>query len=227
MTTTAPNHAEYGDTIDPINWNRIGRRTQPTAEKRHRKQQMTTLTTCVLSRNAKRLAHDSQALHRTLKHDIKGNFLWSLPDRRTLVIQHDEPVHWPDVMPGVITRTHSVEAITPITGVPVQWALIANPTVCVSRGKGRRGKRTPLGEEDWVPWAHRKLDAAINIHEVDATLMPVARGQRHEMTIYHRRVIFTGTGTVACRDTLADIQRAGVGAGKAYGCGLLIVQEAA
>ena len=192
---------------------------------------MTTLTTCALSRNAKRLAHDSQALHRALKHDIPGHFLWSLPDRRTLVIQHDEPVHWPNVMPGVITRTHSVETTTPITGAPVQWALIANPTMSVSRGKGRRGKRTPLGEDAWVPWVRRKLDGAINIptniHSVDATLMPVARGQRHEMTIYHRRVIFTGTGTVASQDALADIQHAGVGAGKAYGCGLLIVQEAA
>ena len=27
MTTTTPNHAEHGDTIDPINWNRIGDQT--------------------------------------------------------------------------------------------------------------------------------------------------------------------------------------------------------
>lgn len=166
-------------------------------------------------------------MHRTLKHDIEGHFLWSLPNRRTLVVQHDVPVHWPEILPGVITRTHSVETTTPITGAPIQWALIANPTMSVSRGKGRRGKRTPLGEDDWEPWVHRKLDGAINIHSVDASLMPVARGQRHEMTIYHRRVIFTGTGSVASHDTLAGVQRAGVGAGKAYGCGLLIVQEAA
>lgn len=188
---------------------------------------MSTITTCALTRNAKRLAHDSQALHRTLKYDIPGHFLWALPDRRTLVVQHDEPVHWPDVMPGVITRTHSTEATTPITGAPINWALIANPTVSVSRGKGRRGKRTPLGEGDWVPWVRRKLDGAINIHTVDASLMPVARGQRHEMTIYHRRVMFTGTGTVTSHDTLTRLQHDGVGAGKAYGCGLLITQEAA
>lgn len=183
------------------------------------------LTTCALTRSAGRIARDSQAMHRTLKHDIPGRFLWSLPESRTLVVQHEEPVHWPGVMPGVVARTHTTTVDTPITGAPVTWALIANPTKSQFR-PGQRGKRVPLPPEEWKAWAGRKLDGAINLHEVDATLMPVARGNRHEMTIYHRRVLYTGTGTVANQQALAGLQRDGVGAGKAYGCGLLIVQEA-
>lgn len=165
-------------------------------------------------------------MHRTLKHDISGHFLWALPDSHTLVVQHEAPVHWPEVMPEVVARTHTTETTTPITGAPIHWALIANPTKCVSRGEGKRGKRTPLPPEEWKAWVARKLDGAINLRDVDATLMPVARGQKHERVVFHRRVLFTGTGTVANQVALAALQHDGVGAGKAYGCGLLIVQEA-
>lgn len=186
---------------------------------------MTRITTCELTRRSRNLVCDSQALHRTLKHDVPGRFLWSLPESHTLVVQHDAPVHWPDAMPGVIARTHTTEVCTPITGAPIRWAIIANPTKA-TRIKGQRGKRTPLPPEEWKAWVVRKLDGAINIHTIDATRMPTARGKRHTMTVTHQRVMFTGTGTVASQATLAELQHAGVGAGKAYGCGLLIVQEA-
>lgn len=182
------------------------------------------LTTCTLTRRAHRITHDSQAMHRTLKYDIPGHFLWSQPDPRTLVVQHDETVCWPDVMPGILARTHTTTATTPITGAPIQWAMIASPTKA-TRIKGRRGKRTPLPPEEWKQWVARKLDGAINIHTIDATRLPTARGRRHTMTVTHRRVMFTGTGTVASQAALAELQHDGVGSGKAYGCGLLIVQE--
>lgn len=182
-------------------------------------------TVCTLTRSSHDLTHDSQAMHRTLKHDIDGDFLWALPDRKTLVIQHETPVHWPNALPGVIARTHTVDVHTPITGAPIHWALIANPTKSISRGMGKRGKRTPLGPDEWESWVRRKLQDAINIHDLDAHLMPVARGKRHTMTTYHRRVMYTGTGTVANQQTLSQLIRDGVGSGKAYGCGLLITQE--
>lgn len=184
------------------------------------------ITTCTLTRSSGRVTRDSQAMHRTLKHDITGRFLWSLPEPRTLVVQHEEPVHWPELMPGVVARTHTTDVSTPPTGVPIQWALIANPTKSVSRGNGVRGKRTSLSPEEWKAWVARKLDGAINLRDVDATLMPVARGQKPDRVTFHRRVLFTGTGTVANRAALSRLQQDGVGAGKAYGCGLLIVQEA-
>lgn len=184
------------------------------------------LTTCTLTSSAARVARDSQAMHRTLKHDIPGRFLWSLPEPRTLVMQHNKPVHWPKVMPGVISRTHTTEVSTPPTGVPIQWALIANPTKSKSRGEGVRGKRVPLPPEEWKAWVARKLDGAINVRDVDATLMPVARGKKPDRMVHHQRVLYTGTGTVANQTALAALQRDGIGAGKAYGCGLLIVQEA-
>lgn len=184
------------------------------------------ITTCTLTRRSRALSRDSQAAHRTLKHDIRGRFLWALPEPRTLVVQHEEAVHWPDVMPGVVARTHTTDVSTPPTGVPIQWALIANPTKSVSRGEGVRGKRIPLPPEEWKAWVARKLNGAINLHAVDATLMSVARGQKPDRMTFHRRVLYTGTGTVANRAALARLQHDGVGPGKAYGCGLLIVQEA-
>lgn len=183
------------------------------------------ITTCTLTRQSRALSRDSQAMHRTLKHDISGHFLWSLPESRTLVVQHETPVHWPDVMPGVVARTHTIDVTTPITGAPIQWAIIANPTKTAFT-RGHRGKRVPLPPDEWKSWVARKLDGAINIHSIDATEMPTARGRRHTMTVTHRRVMLTGTGTVANQAALTALQHDGVGAGKAYGCGLLIVQEA-
>lgn len=184
------------------------------------------ITTCTLTRGSRGLSRDSQAMHRTLKHDIPGRFLWSLPDPHTLVVQHEAPIHWPEALPGVIARTHTVDVSTPMTGVPIRWAVIANPTKCVSRGKGVRGKRVPLPPEEWKTWVARKLDGAVNLREVDATLMPVARGKKPDRMVHHQRVLFTGTGTVTNQAALSALQRDGIGAGKAYGCGLMIVQEA-
>ena len=187
---------------------------------------MTHLTTCALTRKARRLTHDSQAMHRTLAHIAHGHHLWGLPDAHTLVIQHDKPIHWPGVMPGVIDRTHTIETTTPITGAPIEWAIIANPTKARSQGPEKRGKVTPLEPGLWKKWIERKTAGAINIHDVDATPLPTARGQRHTAVVTHRRVLFNGTGTVANHDLLAALQNEGIGRGKAYGCGLLIIQEA-
>ena len=42
----------------------------------------------------------------------------------------------------------------------------------------------------------------------------------------HYRVLVEGVGTVRNSDTLAALMADGVGPGKAYGCGLLLTEEA-
>ncbi|AWB84799.1 type I-E CRISPR-associated protein Cas6/Cse3/CasE [Corynebacterium liangguodongii] len=185
----------------------------------------TLITTCQLSCRARRLERDSQAMHRTLKHVIPGPHLWGVPEHGVLVVQHQEPVHWPTAMPGVVDHSHTVEVTTPITGAPITWAIIANPTRAIAQGMGKRGKRVAVTPDGWKRWIGDRLEGAINIRDLDAAGLPVARGKRHEMRTTHHRVLYTGTGTVANQARLAELQATGIGRGKAYGCGLLIVQE--
>lgn len=165
-------------------------------------------------------------MHRTIAHDL-GKTLWALPDPNTLVIQHTQDVDWLTIMDGVIARSHTVEVSTPMTGAPIHWGLIGNPAKAVMRPGAERGKRQALPPSEWKAWAQRKLGEAINPHSIDATAMPTAHGTKPGMRTTHKRVLFTGTGSVANRDRLAALQHNGVGPGKAYGCGLLIIQETA
>lgn len=183
------------------------------------------LTTCQLSRRARRLVWDAQAMHRTIAHDL-GRCLWAVPDDHTLVVQHSRDVDWLDVMGGVVSRSHTVPVSTPLSGVPVRWGLIANPTKCVRRSGSGRGKRVGLPPEGWKAWVQRRLGEVINIHSIDVAGLPPARGFKTDMRTTHARVLYTGVGTVANHDALRGAQYTGVGPGKAYGCGLLVVQEA-
>lgn len=184
-------------------------------------------STLTLTRAARDLMRDSQSVHRTLMHACRGQRpLWGAPDMSTLVIQHDTPVDWTASMPGIIRQAVTIPTTTPITGAPIQWAVIANPTAAIMQPGAKRGKRRALPPEKWNIWVERKLAAGINIHSIDGCALPTARGTKQTMRTQHRRVLFTGTGTVSNRADLTALQYDGVGPGKAYGCGLLIVTEA-
>lgn len=186
------------------------------------------ITTIRLTRRARGLARDSQAMHRTLAHVLDGRGLWAMPDHRTLVIQHPQPVDWSTHLPGVIAHSHTIERRTHPAGTEVEWALIANPTAAIvppGSPRGTRGKRRALPPEKWNSWVERKLTPALDLHSIDGAALPTAVGKRHGARTIHRRVLFTGLATVTDADALTGLQDHGVGRGKAYGCGLLITQE--
>lgn len=182
------------------------------------------ITTCHLTRNAHRLERDTQTMHRTLAYAM-GRVLWAHPQQHTLIVQHDKPVDWMNVLPGVIAHSHTIDTTTPTTGAVIEWAVIANPTYAAIQ-PGKRGKRSPLPPAKWKSWIARKLDGAINIRTIDAERMPTGRGRKLDRCVTHMRVMFTGSGTVANQQALAKLQSEGIGPAKAYGCGLLLVQEA-
>lgn len=186
------------------------------------------LTTLTLTRHARRLTRDTQALHRTLHHAIGDRGLWALPTPRTLVIQHSSQIPWDDRMPGIIASQLTTHRPINHQGQQIEWALIANPVAAVVP-KGApprtRGKRRPLPPEKWNAWIQRKLGAALDLHRIDGTALPTGVGTRHTMRIVHRRVLFTGNATVTNPDELTSLLDHGVGPAKAYGCGLLLTQE--
>ena len=181
------------------------------------------VTTCALTCRANRLVNDSQALHRTICHTA-GRTLWGLPNRRTLVIQHENPIDWHNSMPGILHRTHTIPAPPASTGDRVRWTLIANPVHSPIQPGEKRGRRTPLPPERWTDWVTRKLGPALHDLAIRHEPLRTTGGWRHTHRVVHRRVLFSGHATVTDSDQLDQLRRNGVGPGKAYGCGLLLVR---
>lgn len=168
---------------------------------------------------------DSQHAHTIIFGMIGERGLWARPQPDTIVVQHKEPVNWA-ACESVVKHSHTVPVTTPPDGATVSFALIGNPTIAKPQGKGKRGKPTPLPPEKWNTWLERRLGDALTIESIDTERLPVARGRYHARNTTHHRVMFLGTAKVHNHNALHHLQVEGVGRGKAYGCGLLILQEA-
>lgn len=179
-----------------------------------------------------RTPRDAYRLHQLVATLTKGadRHLWATPRRGTLIIR--SPHLYETVLPpgvGVTTTT------TPIPGddARVEWALIANPTKAVptplrADGTRPRGRRHPLEADEVPAWVSRKLSGPLADIAVTGTdKLPTAVGYRpksgHRIT--HTRYAIAGTATVTDQQELAALLHAGVGTGKAFGSGLLIVRE--
>lgn len=88
-----------------------------------------------------------------------------------------------------------------------------------------RGIRRPIRDrQEQLDWAHRKLTTAglettgMTIAAERKVTSPSKKGMRLNITT------FTGTATVTDPDLLDTALRTGLGRGKAYGCGLLLLR---
>ena len=185
---------------------------------------MSHLTTIQLSRSARRITRDPQAMHRTIAYALGERGLWSLPDPNTLLIRHESPVCWHTALEGIATSTHTITIDPASVGDRIDWAVIANPTKSVFV-RGKRGTRKPLAPEEWGDWISRKLSPAIRLDVITHEPLPTLTGRKQDRIVRHARVCFTGTGIVRDAAALDEITRHGIGSGKAYGCGLLITRK--
>lgn len=165
---------------------------------------------------------DVQHLHAVVAAHATGDrVLWANPIPRLLLIQAASAV----VLPvRDARRTESAPLVTPPTGAHVEVSLIAAPTKSVHRS-GARGIRRPLPPDGWAGWLRRKTSGALDLEWVRADPAGVRSGRRSGRRITFTRVAYHATGTVTDAAALSTLQRIGVGTGKGYGCGLLLVRE--
>ncbi len=101
------------------------------------------------------------------------------------------------------------------TGGRVRFTADLNAVRC----QARTGRRLPVPTGELPTWVQERLAPALHGMELfDATVMTRSKGR---IPLVVARV--TGTATIADADALIRMLRAGVGRGKAYGCGLLTV----
>jgi hypothetical protein len=172
---------------------------------------------------------DTQTVHRTILHALDGadagRVLWCNPTCGVLIVQAPAPVRASRI--GGVTESHSGQIRTRWdVGTAVLVSLIANPVLSLSAGPGVRGKRAPLPIEEHEEWLRRKLEAAVDLAEVAVQPLGSRTGRRHESVVTHRLTAFFASGTVVDTDALESLIISGVGPGKAYGAGLLLVSAA-
>ncbi len=174
---------------------------------------------------------DAYTVHQAVAASTSGQrVLWAAPTPSLLIVQAEQVV-WRGPATTGIPDVFAVRRWR--DGDRVMFGLIAAPTSGVGRlrpdgtpsdRKGRR--RLPVGEH--ADWLTRKLGSAAQITELTVTPKSAAvgcrPGTRSRITI--TRSLFTGAATVTDADVLAGLVSLGVGTGKAFGCGLLLLKEA-
>lgn len=193
-----------------------------------------------LAPQARRDLADPYDMHRTLVRAFVADeaqtpprFLWRLEASSAwrdpqLIVQSNQPGNWNwlDEMAGYLRQPVETKAVAIDTllqpDARCRFRLLANPTVT------REGKRYGLiSEEAQLAWLSRqgeRLGFHVKMALVTANDMLVSR--KGQVRIQLQRALFEGVLQVRDVAALADAVQAGIGPGKAFGCGLLSLARA-
>lgn len=166
---------------------------------------------------------DTQYMHAIVRAACpEGRPLWAEPEDGLMIIRSHRHIFLdPDQATVLLSRQ---EVDLPSTGATINFALIASPIKMLKESR----RRVPLTPEEWEEWARRKLAGAVDVREVHSRRMGARVGRKVDGTkVTHVRVQFTGLGVVIDPALLASLASSGIGPGKAYGNGLLLVSEVA
>lgn len=185
---------------------------------------MTSTPTPTLYQSVIRLTRpvrDARAVHRAIEHDAHPvRALWAQPSPRTLVVRTSADTRWAG-FPFAAAVSTSLTRTRYDQDQDVDWALVANPTRSSARPTGGRGRRTGIADPGQAAqWARDHLAPALDVAALAGKRLPSAHGQDG---LCLTRWAFSGTAAVNAPDALARLLAEGVGRGKAFGCGLLLI----
>ena len=152
--------------------------------------------------------------------DTDGRLLWAQPRRDMLVVQAPTPAH--------VERLGGVECsasvVTPAfeEGQRVELSGIFNPQAARKSGAGGRGQRTAVPPEHLSAWFTARLAGVVDVAEVRAEPLSALHTHKPGRVVHAARAGFHAEGIVAHPRRLAWLCAHGLGAQKAYGCGLLL-----
>lgn len=150
--------------------------------------------------------------------------LWAMPHPSLLIIQSAEA---PDS--AILSSLGSIVAQRPYrsifcVGAQVVLAGIVNPTRAKKGRDDSRGRRIPVAAADLPSWFQRRIPA-VEMTEIVTEPLEVVRTARPGMRMTHAAAGLSAIGTVIDADALEASLLAGVGAGKAYGFGLILARQ--
>lgn len=140
--------------------------------------------------------------------------LYRLDDgQQRLLVQSAVPPERTDHGIRLTTLDGLLDRLEP--GLRVQFTADLNAVRCQARTR----RRVPVPAGELSEWVNARLTPALQEVELIDTRFVTHTAGRVPLVVAR----LTGIGTVAHRDGLVGMLRAGVGRGKAYGCGLLTV----
>lgn len=193
---------------------------------------LTLLTLDPHNRSVRNDLADVQSMHRTMQRSVESdrqtsNLLWQvITGTGCVAVQSDEPQTWGHLPPGYLKQPPAAVAEQRIVDPGVIDAVsLVNPTRVQTDPATRRKRRLELTHPDEIKeWLRRRFQHTGTVvdSELGARVSLVGRKDRMTMLL------------VACqirvRVNVTDVRafnnliRVGVGRGKAYGCGLLIIR---
>ncbi len=175
---------------------------------------------------------DTHETHRLLAAWVPpaaGRTLWAALTPTLLLVQTSIP---PPPRPQWMAQ-HLFSDYGPALGAlrvgdRVRLDLVANPTRVTREnlGAGRWGppKIRALPADQRAAWLRRRLAAALDVESLWEWDLGPAHGRRRGHTLTHVRHQFRGDAVVRDPAGLRELVRRGVGRGKAFGCGLLLIR---
>lgn len=182
-------------------------------------------TEIFLNHRGRGIPFDSDLMHRILTRAFDSDhFLWSMPRAGVVLVQSDAPLP-PETFHGEASSIRAKCVPTTFThGQRVEIAGIVNPTKA-QRRDGRHSAKVKLPDDQVPAWIARRMSGAVSLSQIDVESMSPAQGRRKDKsTILHTRRAFHAFATVTDPDRLASLIESGIGQGKRFGCGMLIVK---
>lgn len=193
-----------------------------------------------LAAQARRDLADPYDMHRTLvrafvvdETQTPPRFLWRLEASSTwrdpqLIVQSNQPGNWTwmNEMSGYLKKPVETKAVAIDTllkpDARCRFRLLANPTVT------RNGKRYGLtSEEAQLAWLSRQGERwGFHVEMALVTASDKLVSRKGQVRIQLQRALFEGILRARDVTALADAVQAGIGPGKAFGCGLLSLARA-
>lgn len=152
-----------------------------------------------------------------------ARLLWRA-DGHLLVVQSTRPIDLSQLPRGYasLREERTVKLDWP-AGTTVRWEIVANPTRDIPRTRRRVGLTDPEECADWIQ--ARLPRAGLRPLRIDGWQEPLGRGWHPMGRIIVGRWRFRGVAIVEQPDALAQALVNGIGKGRAYGVGLLTVEE--
>ena len=166
--------------------------------------------------------HDLQAAHGSIAEATEQSWtrvLWAQPRKNLLIVRSDTFTPHSGLFREV---HHAPYEVNTSHGDTITISTIINPVMTRNRDR----KRVLVPPEETTRWLAHRLRGAVNLTHVTVDHLGPRKGKRGNMTVTIAWRAVHATATVSDPNKLHTLTQDGIGRGRAYGCGLLLIHGA-
>lgn len=192
----------------------------------------TTLTRLSLTKSGQQVSRQDwhEIIVSVCTQPDEGRILWAWPAKDMILIQSGAAIY-SESLPGLVTESRHAPVITRFsTGTQVQLSTITTPVKSISRrqpdGTRKSGITAPIAVSEYPQWLSSRLTDVLNTTNQITEPLRSVRVHKLNRTATFSACGYYVTGSVKNPDRLHSLIVSGIGDGRAYGLGLVLVGEA-